>query len=554
MRLNLTALAVSAALLAAPAAFAQSQADLENDVSTPGDVLTYGMGYDLTRHSALTQINKDTVKRLVPAWSYSLADSRGQETFPLIHNGVMYATTHNATVAVDALTGTQKWKTAVEYPAETPRVACCGIVNRGGAIKDGKFIRTTLDAHIVALDMATGAELWKTKSIDFKTGYSFTVAPLIVGNVAIVGISGGEYGIRGYIEAYDIETGAQVWRTYTIPAPGEPGSETWQDGGDAWKHGGAPGWLTGSYDPELDLVFWGTGNAASWNAGVRPGDNLYTSTILALDPKSGEIKWHFQTSPNDPFDHDSTNELILTELNGEKVLMQASRNGFLYVLNRETGELVTANKFVDQVNWATGVDKETGRPIVTDVYTKAVAGEEVTYWPSALGGKNWSPSSYDAKRQLMFVNTLNFGLNYKAVEPKYRPGVFYFGAEFSWAWPEEEPRGYLRAIDPMTGEFKWQDGVEIPRLGAVMSTGGGLVFTGTQTGEFEAFDSDTGEKLWEYQTGSGIVGQPITWEADGKQYVTIANGGGAVYALFAGDERLANTPAGGNLITFKLLD
>ena len=191
-----------------------------------------------------------------------------------------------------------------------------------------------------------------------KTGYSFTVAPLIVGNVAIVGISGGEYGIRGYIEGYDIETGAQVWRTYTIPAPGEPGSETWQDGGDAWKHGGAPGWLTGSYDPELGLVYWGTGNAASWNAGVRPGDNLYTSTILALDPKTGEIKWHFQTSPNDPFDHDSTNELILTELNGEKVLMQASRNGFLYVLNRETGELVTANKFVDQVNWATGVDKE----------------------------------------------------------------------------------------------------------------------------------------------------------------------------------------------------
>lgn len=553
MRLNLTALAVSAALLAAPSAFAQSQADLVNDANTPGDVLTYGMGYDLTRHSPLDEINKDTVKRLVPKWTYSLADTRGQESFPLVHNGAMYVTTHNSTAKVDALTGRQIWKTAVEYPAETPRVACCGIVNRGAAIKDGKIIRTTLDAQITALDAETGEELWKTKSIDFKDGYAFTVAPLIVGNIAIVGISGGEYGIRGYIEGYDIETGARAWRTYTIPAPGEPGSETWKDGGDAWKTGGAPGWLTGSYDPELNLVYWGTGNAASWNAGVRPGDNLYTSTILAMDPATGEIKWHYQTSPNDPFDHDSTNDLILAEINGEKVVMQASRNGFFYVLNRENGELIAASQFVDKLNWATGVDLETGRPITTDIYTKAVAGEEVTYFPSLLGGKNWSPMSYDSKRQLAFVNTLNMGSNYKAVEPKYRPGTFYLGAEFSWAYPEGEPRGYLRAIDPMTGEYKWQAGSDIPRLGAVMSTDGGLVFTGKQTGEFQAFDSDTGELLWEYQTGSGIVGQPITWEKDGTQYITVVNGGGAVYALFAGDERMANIPAGGNLLTFALL-
>ncbi len=540
------------ALVAAPAG-AQSLEDLANDQATPGDILTYGMGYGMTRHSPLDQINKDTVKRLVPVWSYSLGDNRGQETHPLLIDGKMIVTTHSATMALDALSGRQLWKTDIEYPAETPRVACCGIVNRGAAVLDGKVFRTTLDAYVTALDLNTGAELWKTKSIDFKTGYSMTVAPLVADGVVIVGISGGEYGIRGYIEGYDPETGARKWRTYTVPAPGEPGSETWKDGGDAWKTGGGPAWLTGSYDPELNTVYWGTGNAASWNAGVRPGDNLYTSSILALDPQSGEIKWHFQTSPNDPFDHDGTNELILAEIDGEKVLMQASRNGFLYVLNRESGELVAASQFVDELNWAEGIDLETGRPIHTEIYTKAVAGEEVTYWPSAFGGKNWSHAAFDPGRKLMFANTLRIGMNYKAVAPKYRPGVFYFGAEFSWAWPDGH-RGSLRALDPMTGKVAWEQKVDIPRFAAVMSTDGGLVFTGTQTGEFEAFDADTGEKIWEHQTGSGIVGQPVTWEADGKQYITVASGGGAVYVLFSGDERLAAVPPGGRIVTFALHD
>lgn len=550
MRLAMTSLLL--ALVALPAG-AQSLQDLKNDQATPGDILTYGMGYDLNRYSPLDQINPDTVKRMVPVWSYSLGDTRGQETFPLLVDGKMIVTTHSATAALDPITGRQIWKTALDYPAETPRVACCGIVNRGAALLDGKIFRTTLDAHVTALSLETGEELWKTKSIDFKTGYSMTVAPLVADGVVIVGVSGGEYGVRGYIEGYDPDTGARKWRTYTVPAPGEPGSETWQDGGDAWKTGGGPAWLTGSYDPDLNTVYWGTGNAASWNAGIRPGDNLFTSSILALDPQTGEIKWHFQTSPNDPFDHDGTNELILTELNGEKVLMQASRNGFLYVINRESGELVAANKFVDTLNWAEGIDLETGRPIHTEIYTKAVAGEQVTYWPSALGGKNWSPAAYDPQRQLMFTNTLNIGMNYKAVATKYRPGVFFFGAEFSWAWPDGH-RGSLRALDPLTGSVAWEQKVDIPRMAAVLSTAGGLVFTGTQTGEFEVFHADSGEKLWEYQTGSGIVGQPVTWEADGKQYVTVASGGGAVYVLFAGDERLAAVPPGGQITTFALID
>ena len=554
MRASIT-LAALALGLGAGIASAQTLEDLRRDAETPEDILVYGMGYGQTRHSPLDQIGRDTVAQLVPAWTYSLADTRGQETHPILHDGTMYVTTHAATVALDPLTGKQKWKTALDYPAETPRVACCGIVNRGVAIYDGRVFRTTLDAHVQALDAETGEELWKVQSIEFNDGYSMTVAPLIADGVLIVGVSGGEYGIRGYIEGYDPETGDRLWRTYTVPEPGEPGSETWPEG-DAWRTGGGPAWLTGSYDPELNTVYWGTGNPSSWNAVVRPGDNLYTASILALDPQTGEIKWHYQTSPNDPFDHDATNELVHAELDGRPVIMQANRNGFFYVLDRETGELVAANPFVDEVNWAERIDLETGRPVYTEVSERARAGEEVTYWPSAFGGKNWMPMAYDPGSQTAFLNTLNIGMKYKAVEPQYRPGTFFFGAEFSWVWPEapDDWRGALRAIDPMTGEVLWQDTVAIPRFAGVLSTDGGLVFTGTQTGEFEAFDAETGEKLWDYNVGSGIVGQPVTWAHEGKQYVTVASGSGAVYTLFSGDERLADTPAGGNIWTFALSD
>ena len=554
MMRRLLALGAVAALSGPPALHAQTLDELKNDAATPGDVLVYGMGYDQKRYSPLDRIDRSNVGRLAPVWAYSLADTRGQESFPLIRDGVMYVTTHAATMAIDAATGRQIWKTAVDYPAETPRVACCGIVNRGLAMFDGMLYRTTLDAGVMALDAATGAEVWRADSIDFRAGYSMTVAPLVADGVVIVGVSGGEYGIRGYIEGYDPKTGERLWRTYTIPAPGEPGSETWKDEeGDAWQHGGGPAWLTGTYDPELNTVYWGVGNAASWNAGARPGDNLYTSSVLALDPKSGEIRWHYQFSPNDPFDYDGTNEMVLAEIDGRKVLMHADRNGFFYVIDRASGELLAANPFVDRLNWADGVDLKTGRPKHTQIYRDAVAGKEVTYWPSAFGGKNWSPMAFSPETGLAYANTLDIGLKYKAVTPQYRAGVFYFGAEFAFVWPEGD-RGSLRAIDPMTGAIKWRQPVAIPRLGGVLATGGGLVFTGASTGEFEAFDADTGEKLWSFQTGSGVVGQPIAWEKDGRQYITVVNGGGAVYVLFSGDERLANVPAGGNVWTFALPD
>ncbi|PHP64931.1 PQQ-dependent dehydrogenase, methanol/ethanol family [Zhengella mangrovi] len=552
--MDFKALAASAALsvVLCTGAFAQSAEDLKMDASTPGDILTYGMGQGQQRFSPLDQINRDTVKRLVPVWNYSLNDSRGQETFPLVKDGVMYVTTHNSTAAIDAHTGKQIWKTMVEYPAETPRVACCGIVNRGAALYEGKLFRTTLDANVVALDAATGKEVWKTNSIDFKTGYSMTVAPLIADGVLIVGVSGGEYGVRGYIEGYNPENGERLWRTYTIPEPGQPGSETWPKDSDAWKNGGGPAWLTGTFDPELDTVYWGVGNAGPWNASVRPGDNLYTGSMLALNPKTGEIKWHYQFTPNDPFDYDGTNELVMADMDGKKVVMQANRNGFFYVIDRTNGKLLAANKFVDRVDWAEKIDLETGKPVQTQLAADARSGKQVEYWPSAFGGKNWSPMSYNPDMKTAFANTLNIGMNYKAVEPQYRAGVFYFGADFSWAWPEGD-RGYLRAIDPMTGATKWKNGTAIPRLAGVLSTGGGLVFTGQMTGEFEAFNSETGDRLWQFQTGSGIVGQPVTWEMDGQQYVTVASGVGAVYALFSGDERLANIPAGGSIWTFKLM-
>lgn len=530
--------------------WAQTAEELANDTATPGDVLTYGMGQDQKRFSPLDQINVDNVSSLTPVWAYSLADTRGQENFPLIRNGVMYVTTHKATIALDAKTGKQLWKAEIEYPAETPRVACCGILNRGAALYDDKLFRTTLDAHVIALNPENGQEIWRTKAADYKPGYSFTVAPLVVNGVVIVGSSGAEYGTRGFIDGYDAQTGERLWRRHTIAAPGEPGGDTWPEG-DAWQKGGGSAWLTGTYDPELDTVYWGTGNAGPWNAMVRPGDNLYVTSLLALNPKTGDIKWHYQFTPNDPFDYDGVNELVLAEIDGKKVVMQANRNGFFYVLDRTNGELLAANGFVEDINWAEKIDLETGRPVLTEVYHKAVSGEEYNLWPGPYGGKNWSPMSYSPDSNTVFINTNRYGATMKAIEPEYRAGTFYLAIELAWDYPEDH-RGELRAIDPMTGDLKWSSPTDIPRYSGVMSTGGNLVFTGSLTGEFEAFNAETGDKLWEFNTGSGIIGQPMTWEMDGKQYVTVVNGLGGVYAIWGGDERLSNVSAGGSVWTFAL--
>jgi alcohol dehydrogenase (cytochrome c) len=542
------------ALFFAPAAMAQTNDELVKGATDTHNVLNHGMGYNLQRFSTLNQINKDTIKRLVPVWNYSFDDNRSEESQPLVYKGVLYVTTNSATMAVDAKTGRQIWKTKVEYPPETPRIVCCGIINRGAAIFDGKLFRTTLDANVIALDAKTGKELWRKNAIDFKTGYSMTVAPLVADGVVITGISGAEFGTRDFIDGWDANTGEHLWRTYTIPGAGEPGNDTWQ--GDTWKLGGGSTWITGSFDPELHTVYWGIGNPGPFNAAVRPGDNLYTCSVLALDPKSGKIKWHYQFSPNNPFDYDSVAEMVLATLNIDgkptPVLMDANRNGFFYVLDRTNGKLLAANPYV-KVNWATGIDMKTGRPIETDITTKARAGEKVIVWPSIFGGKNWEPMSFNPQNNTAYANTLNIGGRYKALPADYKAGEWYVGMDLSdpWEWPDG-PRGYLKAIDPLTGKTKWEEPSDIPRFSGVLSTGGGLVFSGRLTGEFEAFDADTGKKLWQFQTGSGIEGQPITWEQDGVQYIAIASGYGGVYSLFSGDARLASVPAGGSLWVFAL--
>jgi alcohol dehydrogenase (cytochrome c) len=533
---------------------AQTAADLDKGTSNTHDILNYGMDYGQQRYSTLTQINKESVKRLVPAWNYSYDDSRSEESQPLVYKGVIYVTTNSATMAIDAKTGHQIWKTKIEYPPETLRVNCCGVINRGAALYEGKVLRGTLDGNVIALDMKTGKELWRQSAASPKDGFNMTGAPQIADGVLITGISGAEFATRDFIDGWDPATGKHLWRTYTVAAPGTPGGDTWP--GDTWKFGGGSTWITGSFDPELHTVYWGIGNPAPFNPMGRKGDNLYTCSVLALDPKTGAIKWYYQFSPNNPYDYDSVAEMVLATIDVKgkptKVIMDANRNGFFYVIDRTTGKLITANPYV-KVTWASGIDQTTGKPIDTEVTKKARSGEATEVWPSILGGKNWEPMSFDQKTGLAYANTLNFGGNYKAVPVVAKAGEFFAGIDLSnlWAFPSG-PRGYLKAIDPMTGKAKWEAPSDIPRFSGVLSTAGGVVFTGQLTGEFEAFDADNGTKLWQFQTGSGIEGQPITWEQDGTQYVAVSVGYGGVYSLFSGDARLANVPQGGSLWVFAV--
>jgi len=359
----------------------------------------------------------------------------------------------------------------------------------------------------------------------------------------------------------DPQTGKQVWRTYTIPAPGEPGSETWA--GDSMKTGGGSTWITGSYDPALDLVFWGTGNPAPWNPLGRQGDNLYTNAILAIQPSTGKVVWWYQMTPNDPFDYDGVNELVQADLTIDgtprQVLMQANRNGFLYLLERATGKLLAANTFV-KVTWAERIDMATGRPVWTEVTKAALEGKNVQVWPSLAGGKNWHPMSYSPVSKLLYMNTTAFGWDYQPLPREevanLKPGQPHYGVKRPFVFLYDDPhgRGYLRAIDPLTGQSKWAVPFQSPNFSGTLVTAGGLVFTGRLTGEFMAVDADTGTILWEFQTSAGIVGQPITWERDGKQYVTVTSGATGPYVMRAGDPNLANVPAGGSLWTFKLFE
>lgn len=558
-RIWLVAAGLTAALLSGTA-FSQSAEALKNDAKTPGDVLTYGMGYSQQRYSPLTQINKGNVKNMVPVWNLSMDSSTNASTQPIVHDGVMYVAGSHATIAVDALTGRQKWKVPVELPADVNGFLCCGVHSRGLAIQDGVIYRTTLDAHVMAINAADGKTLWKSKGGEYKEGMSMTHAPLIANGVVITGISGAEYGVRGFLKGWDPKTGKLLWTRYTVAGPDEKGGDTWAP--EAYKHGGASTWITGSYDPELDLVYWGTGNGGPWNPQIRGNkDALYICSVLAIKPKTGEIAWFFQFTPNDPYDYDSVNEMVLADIpvDGKvtKVLINPNRNGFMYVLDRATGKHLAINQYVKKQNWATGIDMKTGRPIDSEM-TKMVKAslemkDHVEVWPNVFGGKNWQPTSFSPKTGLIYANTLNFGWKYKTVKQEYKTGEWYLGVDIGgWVEPADGFRGAVTAIDPMTGKAKWDVPLKVPHWSGIASTAGDLVFTGAQTGEFLAYDATNGKELWKFQTGSGIVGLPIVWEHKGKQYVTITSGAATVYGALGGDPNLPAVPAGSSVWTFAL--
>jgi alcohol dehydrogenase (cytochrome c) len=450
------------------------------------------------------------------------------------------------------------WRNNLDLDPGLARVICCGQVNRGAAIYEGKMFRGTPDAFVQALDAKTGKELWKTKLLDWQDGYSITGSPIVANGVLITGMAGGEYGVRGFIAGFDPQTGKELWRRHTIPGANEPGSESWP-AGDMASRGGGSTWGPGSYDVKLDLVYWGTGNAGPWDARGRQGDNKHTASVIAVRPKTGEMVWAFQFTPRDPFDFDSISQMVLADIkvNGEnrEVLMHADKNGFMYVLDRANGKFIAGNKFV-KVTWATGLDAE-GRPILSDTTKRLIENnEEIDTWPSNSGGVNWHPMSFSPRTGLLYATTLEFGMKIKGTGPvEYKSrGQRYTGVSVKKLYPEDGNRGYLKAIDPLTGKAKWQYPSQIPHWAGTMVTASDLVFTGDMLGSFMAFDANNGNKLWSFQTGSGIVSQPITWEHKGRQYVTVLSGIGGVYAQNSGDERLSKVAGGGSVWTFALFD
>ncbi len=573
--------AVVASLLAAGMAQAEVTEDmLAGDQASVGDVLTNGMGRHLQRYSPLDTLNKENVKNLVPAWAFSLGGEkqRGQETQPLVHDGVMYITgSYSRMYALDVETGRELW----QYDARLPEgiLPCCDVVNRGAGLYGDLVIFGTLDARIVALNKDTGDVVWRKKIADYKAGYSYTAAPLIVDGLVITGNSGGEFGIVGEVQARDAMTGELVWTRPVIEGHmgtlnGEESTmtgtlnATWP--GDMWKNGGGATWLGGSYDADTDTLVFGTGNPAPWNSWLRnagqsndgSGDNLYAASRIGINPKNGEIKWHFQTTPREGWDYDGVNEVVAyTNRAGEMRYATADRNGYFYVLNREDGKFVRGVPFVKDISWADGLD-ENGRPnFVEDnrpgdpaAAADGKKGEVIFASPSFLGGKNWMPMAFSQRTGNFYVPSNEWGMDIWNEPISYKKGAAYLGAGFTIKPNYEDHIGSLKAIDPDTGDLKWEYKNDAPLWSGVMTTAGGLVFFGTPEGEFIALDDDTGEKLWSFQTGSGIVGQPVTWEQDGEQYVTVISGWGGAVPLWGGEvaKKVNYLNQGGLLWTFKL--
>jgi alcohol dehydrogenase (cytochrome c) len=529
---------VALAALAASAPAQVSSDRLRNTAREPQNWLTYNGSYASTHHSTLAQIREDNVRRLELKWVWQSNSLEKIESAPLIVDGVMYLTDPpNDVVAIDARTGRVFWR--YRHPLPPDVVPCCGRINRGLAILGDTLYTGTLDAHLIALEASSGRKRWEVRVADHRESYSLTMAPLAIGDKIVVGTAGGELGIRGFIAAYDAKTGREVWRFKTIPEPGEPGHDTWA--GDSWKHGSGSLWLTGSYDPELNLTYWGIGNPGpDWNPSVRPGDNLYTDSVVALDADTGKLKWHFQFTPNDGLDFDSAQIPVLADLTwrgrARKAMLWGNRNGFFYVLDRGTGEFLFGKPFVKQT-WASGLDDH-GRPIKIPDRTPSAEGTLI--YPGVQGGTNWYAPSFSPRTGLFYLTAWDdYSGVYYSWKQEYEQGKWYAGGSVRAELPSivrqevrtrgpESGYGAIRAINPATGERVWEYRMSDVSDSGLLTTATDLLFSGNREGHFFALNARDGKLLWTRYLGGQVAASPITWSVDGRQYVSIASG----HALF----------------------
>lgn len=506
-----------ASLAAAPLVTFENLKKAQDD---PASWLSYGKNYAGWRFSPLAQIDTKNVAKLAPAWVMATGLPSASESSPLVLDGMMYLTgVSNHAWAVDLLTGRKVWSYSKSAPAGLG--LCCGPVNRGFAILGGRLFKVNIQATLVSLDVKTGKTLWEVPLEDYRKGYTATAAPLAVRDMVVTGIAGGEWGIRGFVDAYDAATGARRWRFYTIPTEGETAAATW--GGESYKHGGGSTWVTGTYDPELNLIYWGVGNPGPDEDGDdRPGDNLYSDSLVALDADTGKLRWYFQFTPHDVHDWDAVADPVLLDLmvagNPVKAVVQADRNGFYYVLDRATGKLL-ATKSYTKINWASGIGPD-GRPILTGNLEPTAEGTLVC--PGLGGGHNWEPTAYSPQTGLYYFGSTDGCQLFTKQKQQFIEGRQYQAGDAEHA-PKELDGGSVIAVNPATGATQWRHEM-LRRSPGLLATGGGLVFTGDTDGYLIALDARTGKVLWHFQTGAEIRAPPISYSLRGKQYIAIAAG------------------------------
>jgi alcohol dehydrogenase (cytochrome c) len=498
-----------------------------NARSEPQNWLTYYGAYNGQRYSPLDQINTENVKNLRPEWIFQAgttgliagASTYSFEAAPIVVDGVMFVSGWDGWVwALDAKTGVEIWRYKHAVPFDVS--LCCGNVNRGVAVAQGKVFFVSANAKVIALDATNGKKVWDKTYGDVRAGESATVAPLVVKNMVIVGSSGGEFGTRGHLDAFDLECGEHVWRCYMVPKPGEPGSETWPADGEAWARGGANCWLTSTFDPETNLLYVGTGNPApDFDGEVREGDNLFTDSIVAVDVDSGQIRWHYQCTPHDLWDYDSIAECILFESGGRKLLGHFDKNGYFFVLDRTNGELVQITPYVDRITW--GAITRDGQ-VTAKVYPDK-EGDPVHFYPGPAGAKEWTHAAYNPDTGLFYVPVQDTGATATRRRREFKESIPYWGAGVQV--DIEDMAGSISAFDA-NGEEKWRYRNELPMCASVLTTAGNLVFAGKPSGEFVALDARTGELLWQFQCGSGHHSSPTTYMVDGRQYIAVPVGWG----------------------------